>query len=47
MSVIGFDIGSFAAKALLLTFKGKGRNQQVSLDGLGLSQMPIGVMNQW
>jgi type IV pilus assembly protein PilM len=47
MSVIGFDIGSYAAKALLLTFKGKGSKQQVSLDGLGLSQMPIGVMTQW
>lgn len=47
MSVIGFDIGNYAAKALLLSFKGKGRNQQVSLEGLGMSQMPIGVMSQW
>jgi type IV pilus assembly protein PilM len=47
MSVIGFDIGTFAAKALQLSFKGKGRNQQVSIDGLGLCQMPVSVMTQW
>jgi type IV pilus assembly protein PilM len=47
MSVIGFDIGTYAAKALLLNVKGKGRNQVVSLDGLGLCQMPGGVMSQW
>jgi type IV pilus assembly protein PilM len=47
MSVIGFDIGTYAAKALLLNIKGKGKRQVVSLDGLGMSQMPYGVMTQW
>jgi type IV pilus assembly protein PilM len=47
MSVIGFDIGTYAAKALLLNIKGKGKNYSVSLDGLGMSQMPPGVMSQW
>jgi type IV pilus assembly protein PilM len=47
MSLIGFDIGTFAAKAVLLSMKGKGKNQTVSLDGLGMSQMPRGVMEQW
>ncbi|MDR1656923.1 MAG: pilus assembly protein PilM [Deltaproteobacteria bacterium] len=47
MSVIGFDIGTFATKALLLNIKGKGKKQQVSIEGLGLSQMPAGVMAQW
>lgn len=47
MSIIGFDIGTYAAKALLLTTKGKGKNQQVVLDGLGMSQMPRGIMEQW
>ncbi|MDR2366495.1 MAG: pilus assembly protein PilM [Deltaproteobacteria bacterium] len=47
MSIIGFDIGTFAAKATFLTTKGKGKNQQVVLDGLGMSQMPKGVMEQW
>jgi type IV pilus assembly protein PilM len=47
MSVIGFDIGSFAAKAMLLSVKGKGRSTSVSLAGLGISQLPPGVMSQW
>ena len=47
MSVIGFDIGTYAAKALLLSIKGKGNKQTVSIDGLGISQMPAGVMAQW
>ncbi|MDR1165790.1 MAG: type IV pilus assembly protein PilM [Deltaproteobacteria bacterium] len=47
MSVIGFDIGTFAAKALLLNIKGKGRSRVVSLGGVGLAQMPFGVMSQW
>ncbi|MDR3203766.1 MAG: pilus assembly protein PilM [Deltaproteobacteria bacterium] len=47
MSVIGFDIGTYAAKALLLSIKGKGKSQSVTLDGLGFSQMPSGVMAQW
>jgi type IV pilus assembly protein PilM len=47
MSVIGFDIGTFAAKAILLSIKGKGSAKQVNLVGLGLSQMPLGVMSQW
>jgi type IV pilus assembly protein PilM len=47
MSVIGFDIGTYAAKALLLNIKGKGKRQVVSIDGLGMSQMPYGVMTQW
>jgi type IV pilus assembly protein PilM len=49
MSVIGFDIGTYAAKALRLNIKGKGKGnkQQISLEGLGLSQMPVGVMTQW
>ncbi|MDR1577569.1 MAG: pilus assembly protein PilM [Deltaproteobacteria bacterium] len=47
MSVIGFDIGTYAAKAVLLNIKGKGRALSVNLDGLGLAQMPQGVMSQW
>ncbi|MDR1037756.1 MAG: type IV pilus assembly protein PilM [Deltaproteobacteria bacterium] len=47
MSVIGYDIGTFAAKAVLLNIKGKGSSRQVHLLGLGLSQMPPGVMSQW
>ncbi|MDR2199934.1 MAG: pilus assembly protein PilM [Deltaproteobacteria bacterium] len=47
MSVIGFDIGTFAAKALLLNLKGKGRSATVTLAGLGIAQLPVGVMNQW
>ncbi|MDR0355255.1 MAG: type IV pilus assembly protein PilM [Deltaproteobacteria bacterium] len=47
MSVIGFDIGTYAAKAVFLDVKGKGKKQIVSLVGLGLSQMPIAVMTQW
>jgi type IV pilus assembly protein PilM len=47
MSVIGFDIGTFAAKAALLTIKGRGSSRQVTLNGLGMSQMPLGVMTQW
>jgi type IV pilus assembly protein PilM len=47
MSIIGFDIGTYAAKAILLATKGKGKNQQVILEGLGMSQMPRGVMEQW
>ncbi|MDR1041243.1 MAG: pilus assembly protein PilM [Deltaproteobacteria bacterium] len=47
MSVIGYDIGTFAAKAVLLNIKGKGPSRQVSLTGLGISQMPPGVMSQW
>ncbi|MDR2612425.1 MAG: pilus assembly protein PilM [Deltaproteobacteria bacterium] len=47
MSVIGYDIGNFAAKAVLLNIKGKGASRQVTLTGLGLSQMPPGVMSQW
>jgi type IV pilus assembly protein PilM len=47
MPVIGFDIGTYAAKAVLLNVKGKGRSQTVALDGLGLAQMPQGVMSQW
>jgi type IV pilus assembly protein PilM len=47
MTVIGFDIGTFAAKALLLSIKGKGRSQSVTLEGLGMAQMPPGVMAQW
>ncbi|MDR1295881.1 MAG: pilus assembly protein PilM [Deltaproteobacteria bacterium] len=47
MSVIGFDIGTYAAKAVLLNFKGKGKKQTVALEGLGMSQMPYGVMTQW
>jgi type IV pilus assembly protein PilM len=30
-----------------LSIKGKGTKQQISLEGLGVSQMPIGVMTQW
>ncbi|MDR3154804.1 MAG: pilus assembly protein PilM [Deltaproteobacteria bacterium] len=47
MSVIGYDIGTFAAKAVLLNIKGKDNSRQVTLAGLGLSQMPPGVMSQW
>jgi type IV pilus assembly protein PilM len=47
MSVIGYDIGTFAAKAVLLNIKGKGSSRQVNLTGLGISQMPPGVMSQW
>ncbi|MDR0548390.1 MAG: pilus assembly protein PilM [Deltaproteobacteria bacterium] len=47
MPVIGFDIGTYAAKAVLLNVRGKGRSLSVSLDGLGLAQMPQGVMSQW
>lgn len=47
MSVIGFDIGTYAAKALLLNLKGKGRATTVTLAGLGMSQLPTGVMGQW
>ncbi|MDR1608342.1 MAG: pilus assembly protein PilM [Deltaproteobacteria bacterium] len=47
MSVIGFDIGTHSAKAVLLNIKGKGRNLSVSLEGLGLAQMPQGIMSQW
>ncbi|MDR1546918.1 MAG: type IV pilus assembly protein PilM [Deltaproteobacteria bacterium] len=47
MSVIGFDIGTYAAKALLLSVKGKGQRQTVTIEGLGMSQMPLGVMTQW
>ncbi|MDR1486560.1 MAG: pilus assembly protein PilM [Deltaproteobacteria bacterium] len=47
MSVIGFDIGTYAAKAILLSIKGKGKRQVVSLEGLGMAQMPYGVMTQW
>ena len=47
MSVIGFDIGTFAAKALLLNIKGKGRSQTVTLAGLGMAQLPAGLMVQW
>jgi type IV pilus assembly protein PilM len=47
MAVIGFDIGTYAAKAVLLNVKGKGRALSVSLDGLGIAQMPPGVMSQW
>ncbi|MDR2443088.1 MAG: pilus assembly protein PilM [Deltaproteobacteria bacterium] len=47
MSVIGFDIGTFATKALYLSIKGKGRKQQVSLEGLGISQMPVEIMTHW
>ncbi|MDR2142684.1 MAG: pilus assembly protein PilM [Deltaproteobacteria bacterium] len=47
MPVIGFDIGTYAAKAVLLSIKGKGRNLSVALDGLGLAQMPLGIMGQW
>jgi type IV pilus assembly protein PilM len=47
MSVIGFDIGTWAAKAMLLNIKGKGNKQTISLEGIGLSQMPPGVMTQW
>jgi type IV pilus assembly protein PilM len=47
MSIIGFDIGTYAAKALLLSTKGKGKSLSVTLDGLGMSQMPRGVMSQW
>ncbi|MDR2340672.1 MAG: pilus assembly protein PilM [Deltaproteobacteria bacterium] len=47
MSVIGFDIGTFAAKGLILNIKGKGRSTSVTLAGLGISQLPVGVMSQW
>ncbi|MDR2459817.1 MAG: pilus assembly protein PilM [Deltaproteobacteria bacterium] len=47
MSVIGFDIGTYAAKATFLSIKGKGPSQVVTLLGLGLAQMPLGVMSQW
>jgi type IV pilus assembly protein PilM len=47
MPVIGFDIGTYAAKAVLLSIKGKGRSLSVALDGLGLAQMPFGIMSQW
>ncbi|MDR2352840.1 MAG: type IV pilus assembly protein PilM [Deltaproteobacteria bacterium] len=47
MSVIGYDIGTFAAKALLLNIKGKGRSRTVTIAGLGMAQMPHGVMSQW
>ncbi|MDR2406289.1 MAG: pilus assembly protein PilM [Deltaproteobacteria bacterium] len=47
MSVIGFDIGTFAAKGLLLNLKGKGRTTTVTLMGLGIAQLPAGVMTQW
>jgi type IV pilus assembly protein PilM len=46
MSIIGFDLGTFAAKAVFLGMKGKGKNAIVSLNGLGLSQLPISVMSQ-
>ncbi|MDR1086536.1 MAG: pilus assembly protein PilM [Deltaproteobacteria bacterium] len=47
MPVIGFDIGTFAAKAVLLSIKGKGRTKTVALEGLGIAQMPFGIMSQW
>jgi type IV pilus assembly protein PilM len=47
MSVIGFDIGTFAAKAVLLNIKGRGRSASMTLAGLGMAQLPAGVMSQW